>query len=201
MNLDQFIDILPNADDNWVIALMAVCDIVPWAINTNYRIAGFLGQVAHESEGFTHFEENLNYSAQDLMRTWPTRFPDLAHTTGYVDSPQALAYLVYGGRMGNTQSGDGWAFHGRGPIQITGRAEYALCGAAISEDLLDTPELLLQTGPGASSAAWFWSAHGCNEMADTQAWDQITRRINGGTDGLADRIAWTEKFLDCLGGP
>jgi len=199
MNIDQFLDITPGANDALLLALIEVCD--HWEINTNQRIAGFLGQVAHESQGFTRVEENLNYSAQQLMRTWPREFPTEDKTTGYVNNPSALAYRVYGGRMGNTQSGDGWAFHGRGPIQITGRYEYGVCGAALGLDLLSDPGQLLQDGPGASSAAWFWKAHGCNELADAEDWTGVTRRINGGQEGLDARISWIEQFLGCLGGP
>jgi putative chitinase len=201
MNLDQFIDIIPLADDNWFLAVLGMCDLDPWGINTRLRIAGFLGQTCYESTQFTDFEENLSYSPQDLMRVWPNRFPTLDKTTGYAYNPPALAYLVYGNRMGNSSSGDGYLYHGRGPIQITGRAEYGLCGRALALDLLSSPELLLQTAPGASSAAWFWSAHGCNELADAQDWQGVTRRINGGLDGLALRTSWISKFLECVGGP
>lgn len=200
MNLDQFLDIIPNADDNWFLALMDQKLLDKWEINTNLRIAGFLGQVAHESQGFTRFEENLNYSAQEMMRTWPREFPTIDKTVGYVNNPQALAYRVYGGRMGNTQSGDGWGFHGRGPIQITGRYEYGVCGAAIGVDLLAEPALLCKTGPGASSAGWFWYSRGCNHLADAADWTGVTYRINGGHEGLDARIAWIEKFLGCIGG-
>jgi putative chitinase len=201
LTLDQFMDITPGADDAWIVALIAPALLDTWQINTNLRIAGFLGQVAHECQGFTRFEENLHYSPQGMMRTWPTRFPTLDSTAGCANNPEALANRVYGGRMGNTEPGDGWLYHGRGPIQITGKYSYAVCGAAIGISLLSDPAQLLQDGPGASSAAWFWRSHGCNELADTQDWAHVTRRINGGENELADRVAWIERFLGCMGGP
>jgi putative chitinase len=168
-------------------------------INTIQRQASFIGQCQHESENFTKLEEGLNYSATRLMAVWPSRFPSLDVANQYANNPEKLANKVYAGRMGNTQDGDGWAYHGRGLIQLTGRDNYKNCGAAVGMDLINHPELLMQPNGASLSAGWFWNKHGLNDLADARDYETMTKRINGGTLGLDDRIAKINKALEILG--
>jgi len=168
-------------------------------INTPKRQAAFIGQCAHESGNFTKLEENLNYSPERLTKVWPSRFPDLATATKYGYNPQALANKVYAGRLGNNQEGDGWKYHGRGLIQLTGRENYERCGSSLGVDLIGNPDWLLNLKYAALSAGWFWNRKGLNELADQQEHGMITKRINGGTLGLDDRLQKTTKALAALG--
>ena len=168
-------------------------------INTPGRIAAFLAQIAHESGDFMHVEENLNYSAMGLRKTWPGRFPSDDFAQRYHRNPERIANYVYGGRNGNgpEASGDGWRFRGRGLIQITGRDNYASYSRAIDDStILTDPGQLAQPRHAATSACWFWSAKGLNPFADqgTEAgFNEITHRINGGWNGKADRLDnWAE---------
>jgi putative chitinase len=110
-----------------------------------------------------------------------------------------IANKVYSGRMGNTEDGDGWKYHGRGLIQLTGKDNYERCGSSMGMDLVGNPDRLLDPQYAALSAGWFWNKHGLNELADAQEHGIITKRINGGTIGLEDRIAKTTKALEALG--
>lgn len=158
---------------------------------TAERTAAFLAQVGHESASLCTLQENLNYSAQRMCQVWPRRFPTLESAHFYEHSPERLANLVYASRNGNGafESGDGWRYHGRGPIQITFADNYRRCGIALNLPLLEKPDLLLDPVNGARSAAWFWEDHGCNEKADAGDFEAITRAINGGLNGLDDRRA------------
>lgn len=181
----------------WAAALQPAMD--RFQINTPSRVARFLAQTGYESGQFNLLNENMTYStAARLMAVWPKRFPTTASATPFVNNPQALANAVYANRMGNgnVASGDGWRFHGRGLIQLTGRSNYMACGKALGLDLVTNPDLLLAPPQAALSAAWFWESRGLNALADdhTGASDledftQITRLINGGTVGLQARLA------------
>jgi putative chitinase len=170
-------------------------------INTNVRQAAFIGQCGHESNNFKTLEENLNYSAKGLMSTWPSRFPSLEEATKYERNPEKIANKVYGGRadLGNIEDGDGWKFHGRGVIQLTGRANYTVCGEALGQPFTSNPSLLLDPEWACLSAGWFWNKKGLNALADNEDWTTITKRINGGTIGLQDRIEKIHKAMDILG--
>jgi putative chitinase len=170
-------------------------------INTPERQAAFIGQCAHESGNFKTLEENLNYKPEALMRVWPSRFPDLATAMKYAHNPEAIANKVYGGRMGNgpEETGDGWKYHGRGLIQLTGKENYANCGSSIGVDLLSNPNLLNTPEYAALSAGWFWNKKGLNSLADAGDIDTMTKRINGGLIGLDDRKAKIAKALSVLG--
>jgi putative chitinase len=168
-------------------------------ISTPARQAFFIGQCAHESNNFRVLEENLNYSATALMRVWPSRFPNLDVANQYANNPEKIANKVYAGRMGNTQEGDGWAFHGRGCIQLTGRDSYDRCGKALGVDLTSEPQLLVDPHYAAMSAGWFWNRAGLNALADAQDYDTMTKRINGGLLGLDDRKAKIAKAISVLG--
>jgi putative chitinase len=169
-------------------------------INTPRQMAMFLAQVGHESGGLVRLEENLNYSAQRLCDVWPTRFQSVADAHYYEHAPERLANHVYASRNGNgdEESGDGWRYRGRGPIQITFRANYERAGTALALPLLDQPELLLQPAEGAHSAAWFWVDKGCGPYADADNIATVTRLINGGREGLAQRIERYERALQVL---
>jgi len=184
-------------DPKWLEPLNAT--FTKYEINTPKRQAAFIGQCAHESGNFTKLEENLNYSPERLMKVWPSRFPDLATANKYGYNPQALANKVYAGRLGNNQEGDGWKYHGRGLIQLTGRENYERCGSSLGVDLIGHPDWLVDPQYAALSAGWFWNKHGLNELADAQEHGIITKRINGGILGLDDRILKTTKVLVALG--
>ena len=170
-------------------------------ILTPLRQAAFIGQCAHESNNFTRLEEGLNYSASRLMAVWPSRFPTLEAAAPYANNPEKLADKVYGGRadLGNKEDGDGFKFHGRGCIQLTGRDSYERCGEAIGVDLIGQPNLLVEPLYACLSAGWFWNKKGLNVLADAQEYGQMTRRINGGLVGLDDRIVKITKAKQVLG--
>ena len=184
-------------DNKWEIPLNQV--FVKYDIGTPKRQAAFIGQCAVESANFTRLQENLNYSAQRLTQVWPSRFPNVSMAEPYANNPEKLANFVYAGPMGNRQDGDGWKFHGRGLIQLTGRENYANCGSGVGVDLIDNPDLLLTPKYAALSAGWFWNKKGLNTLADTQEYGAMTRRINGGLTGLDERIAKITKALQVLG--
>ena len=184
-------------NDKWEIPLNQV--FVKYDLDTSKRQAAFIGQCAVESANFTRLQENLNYSAQRLTQVWFSRFPNVSMAEPYAHNPEKLANFVYAGRMGNLQDGDGWQFHGRGLIQLTGRENYANCGSGIGVDIIDNPDLLLTPKYAALSAGWFWNKKGLNALADTQEYGTMTRRINGGLTGLEERIAKITKTLQVLG--
>ena len=192
MNLEAL-----GIDPKWAEPLQTVFD--KYGINTPIRQASFIGQCQHESNNFKTLEENLHYSAAGLMRVWPSRFPSADVANQYANNPEKIANKVYAGRMGNTEEGDGWAYHGRGLIQLTGRDNYKNCGDALGLALITNPELLAMPRGAALSAGWFWNKHGLNELADAKDFETMTKRINGGTLGLDDRIAKINKALEILG--
>jgi len=185
------------APATWALALapaMQACEI-----NTLDRICAFLAQTGHESGSFNHLTENLNYStAKRICAVWPKRFPTEADAAPCVRNPQRLANVVYANRLGNgtASSGDGHRYRGRGIIQLTGRSNYDAAGKALGLPLVTNPDLLLQAPDAARCAAWFWQSRGLNALADDRTSDddledfkEITRRINGGTVGLQERLA------------
>jgi putative chitinase len=184
-------------DAKWEEPLQATFD--KYDINTPKRQSAFLGQCAHESGNFKTLQENLNYSAEGLMKTWPSRFPNLEYAANYARNAAKIAGKVYNGRLGNTSEEEAAKYLGRGLIQLTGKENYERCGLAIGVDLLSNPTLLLDPRYAAMSAGWFWNKKGLNELADQQEHGQITKRINGGTIGLDDRIAKTTKAAQALG--
>jgi putative chitinase len=168
-------------------------------INTPVRQAYFIGQCAHESNNFTVLQENLNYSAEGLMRTWPSRFPTLEIANQYARQPAKIAGKVYNGRLGNTTEQEAAEYLGRGLIQLTGKENYANCGLGLGVDLLGHPDWLLDPKYAALSAGWFWNKKGLNALADSGDIDTMTKRINGGLIGLDDRKAKIAKALSVLG--
>ena len=170
-------------------------------ISTPARQAFFIGQCAHESGNFRILEENLRYSATALMRVWPSRFPNLEVANQFAGNAEKIGNKLYSGRMGNgdEESGDGWKYHGRGLIQLTGKDNYANCGSSLGVDLVGNPDLLLDPKYAALSAAWFWNKKGLNALADSKDYDTMTKRINGGLIGLDDRKAKIAKAISVLG--
>lgn len=164
--------------------------------------AMFVAQVGHESVGFSALVESFNYSVEGLKKTFDTRLtPYQCEMLGREDGKQVahqpqIAGLVYGGRMGNKDAGDGWKYRGRGLIQITGLNNYRDCGTALKLDLISTPELLEQERHAARSAAWFYTSKGC--MAYGADINRVTRIINGGLNGLDDRKARYNKARAAL---
>ncbi len=162
-----------------------------YEINTPERQAAFIGQCAHESANFRTLEENLNYSAEALMKTWPSRFPTMEVAQQYARNPEKIANKVYGGRMGNgtEETGDGWLYHGRGLIQLTGKDNYMLASDALGMDFIHSPDYVLVPKYAALTAGWYWNKRQLNKEADAKDYTGMTKKINGGTIGLNDRIA------------
>lgn len=154
------------------------------------QVAMFLAQCGHESAEFSVFRENLNYSWEGLRKTFKKYFPTDDVAKQYHRQPERIANRVYANRIGNgpESSGDGWKFRGRGPIQCTGRANYAACSKYLYDDenvLLNDPDILLEKRDGLLAALWFWDTRNLKSVKDVTA---ATRIVNGGTHGLEDRI-------------
>ena len=185
----QLLQILPNAGAQAGVFVPVLNTAMnAYQIVGTQRVAAFLAQVGHESGQLQHVVENLNYGAQALVATWPSRFTQ-ALAAQVARQPQQIANIAYASRMGNgdASSGDGWNYRGRGLIQITGRSNYQACGDALGVDLIGNPDLLGQPQYAAMSAAWYWATNGLNTLADAGSFDAITQRINGGQNGAADR--------------
>lgn len=169
-----------------------------YAITTRLRVCHWLAQLAHESAGFTRTVENLNYSADALLRTWPSRF-DAESAARAARQPERIANTVYADRLGNgpRESGDGWAFRGRGFIQLTGRLNYVAASLAIYSDdrLVKRPELAASPAGAADVAGWYWSDRRINRWADHDDIEAVTKAVNGGVIGLADRKERLRKAL------
>ncbi len=178
-----------------------------FGITTPLQQAAFIAQTAHESARYTHLIENLNYSAEALLRIFPSRF-SAANVSDYARRPEKIANRIYALRMGNgtESSGDGFRWRGRGILQITGRRNYEACGAGLRLDLIDHPELLLEPIIAAESAAWYWQRNNLNTFADAGDFDGLSDMINlghhtslkGDANGYADRLALdnnTKKYI------
>jgi putative chitinase len=168
-------------------------------ISTPQRQAAFIGQCAHESGNFKTLQENLNYSAEGLMKTWPSRFATKEIADQYARQPAKIAGKVYNGRLGNTSEEEAAKYLGRGLIQLTGKENYANCGSGLGVDLVGNPDWLSDPKYAALSAGWFWNKKGLNSLADASDIETMTKRINGGLIGLDDRKAKIAKALSVLG--
>lgn len=168
-------------------------------INTPLRLCHFLAQCAHESGNFKATSENLNYGAKGLRSIFGKYFPTEAKALEYERKPEKIANLVYGGRMGNgpEASGEGFKYRGRGYIQLTGKTNYQAFDKVVPEDITTNPDLVATKYP-LLSAAWFWNSRTLNTLADKGALDAdvaaVTKKVNGGTHGLIDRIEKFKKF-------
>ena len=201
MNVQQLakaLNMKPAKAGEWIDAINETFE--KFGIDTPERQACFLGQCAHESAGFTALQENLNYSASSLTRVWPKRFPSLQDAERYQRNPEKIANKVYASRMGNgdEESGEGWAYRGRGLIQLTGKSNYEACGEALGVDLVSQPDLVATPQYAALSTGWFWDKNHLNKYADENDMTGLTKKINGGTHGLDDRVAKTQAALDIL---
>ena len=194
MNLDKLKGHVP---DTVIAQIPGVME--SFGVNTPLRLAHFLAQCGHESGGFRLTQENLNYSAKGLMGIFKKYFPTQALADAYARKPEKIANRVYGNRMGNgpEASGEGFKFRGRGYIQLTGKQNYTAFDAAVPDDILANPDLV-STKHALASAAWFWKKNGLNLIADTGSSNEvvtkITKRVNGGTIGLADRIKHFKEY-------
>jgi len=173
-----------------------------FSINTPSRLAHFLAQTGHESGGFKITKENLNYSAERLQVIFKKYFT-AESAKEYARKPEKIANIVYANRMGNGNqaSGDGFKFCGRGYIQLTGKDNYTAFDKSVEDDILATPDLVATKYP-LLSAAWFWNKNGLNAIADTGVGEdvitKITKKVNGGTIGLTDRVAHFNEYYNLL---
>lgn len=202
----QLLELYPNASDDNVSSFMkngeALFDEFGLNENSN-RLYFFLAQIGHESGGLRITEEGLYYSKpQRLMTVWPSRFKDLESATPFARNPEKLANNVYSNRMGNgdTDSGDGWRYRGRGYIQITGRDGYRKVGQNADLELEQNPDWAFDPEQALHVACAFWRLKKLNVLCDTGDYVKVTRRINGGTNGMADRRAWLDKVHRVMGG-
>lgn len=177
--------------------------MVKFELNTPLRLAHFLAQAGHESGGFKAVTENLNYGAKGLRGVFGKYFPTDAKALEYERKPEKIANLVYGNRMGNgaETTGEGFKFRGRGYIQLTGKANYEAFDKVVAEDLISNPDLVATKYP-LLSAAWFFHKNGLHKIADEGATEavvtKVTKRINGGTIGLADRLKHFNEYYNLL---
>ena len=165
-----------------------------YGINKNaLRVAHFMAQALHETGALRIQIENMNYRAERIREVWPSRFPTVAAAVPYAHNPEKLANKVYGGRMGNTQPGDGFRFIGRGIIQLTGRESYKKFGDILGVDLTADPDLAFSAEWALKIAAEEWKEKGCNVFADQDDLRKVTKAINGGLIGLNSRQEWLDK--------
>ena len=170
-------------------------------INTPQRVAAFMAQCGHESGNFKFLKENLKYRAASLVKVWPKYFPNMDIANQYAGNEEKIANRAYANRMGNgpESSGDGWRFCGRGLIQLTGRNNYQQFADSIETDINDIPAYLATFEGAVQSACWFWETNNLNKWADAGDMLTLTKRINGGTLGLDDRIKHYQHALHVLG--
>ena len=199
----QFADLFPRCSDpdGWVDAMNEV--FPKYEINTNRRVAAFLAQCGHESGGWRTFSENLNYSAKALDAVFGKYFKRAGRDAeDYARQPEKIANVVYANRMdnGDTASGDGWRYRGRGPIQLTGKHNYAKFSDDMDVDAVNNPDMVSEDKEVAlMSAIWYWNSNKLNRYADSGDIKNLTQRINGGYIGLEDRIHHWEMCLEALG--
>lgn len=176
-----------------------------FGINTPVQQASWIGQCGHECGNFRIMEENLNYRAATLLKLFP-RTPKRAwgftpeEAAAYEKQPQRIANRIYGNRMGNRDeaSGDGFRFRGSGFLQLTGHSNFFHAGQALGEDFVMQPELVRTPKYAAMTAGWFWQTHKLNQYADSRDFLMMTKKINGGTIGLDDRIKHINHALDII---
>lgn len=187
VTVQQFQALFPKAIPSLILPLNQA--FTEFGIDTKLRVAGFLAQAGHESAEFTTFRENLNYSAQGLLTTFPKYFHTLAEANKVARNPQKIANIVYANRMGNgsTASGDGYLFRGRGALQLTGRAAYTAFARDMQMTLMEAVSFC-ETPEGAMmSAGWFWGSRNLNRFCDARDFRGLTKAINGGLKGIEHR--------------
>lgn len=198
---EQLKQLLPKNPyiDNWFSALSQL--FPDYEINTAKRMAAFMAQCAHESGNFMFLQENLNYKAASLRKVFPKYFTDDATAQAYEKKPEKIANRIYANRMGNgpEESGDGWRYRGRGLIQVTGKHNYTWFAASLEISPEEAAEYMQTFEGAAQSACWFWETNKLNQWADQGDIVTLTKRINGGTIGLEDRIKHYEHALHVFG--
>lgn len=194
-NLDKFCPAAVPFKD----ALIAA--FVKFNVSTVAQRRSFLAEYAHETQGFTHLAENLNYGVDGLLKTWPTRFTD-ALANECARNPEKIANVVYAGRMGNgsTETGDGWKYRGRGLPMLTGKTAYHQLSISLFADdrLLENPDYLLTPEGACMAGGWYWQSTGCAKYADAGDFDGVSDVINlghktkaeGDSIGYKDRLHW-----------
>lgn len=197
---EQFAKIFPRHKEPDVWADTLDYALFEFGIIEKPDVAMFLAQCGHESAEFTVFVENLNYSAEALLRVFPRHFKDAADAQAYHRQPERIANRVYQNRMENgpESSGDGWKFRGRGILQVTGRRNYRLCSKYLYDDenvLLNDPDILLEKRESVLSALWFWDT---NRLKGVHDITRATRIVNGGNNGLAHRKQLYDLALSVL---
>lgn len=204
LTLAQLKQLLPKNPyvEHWHHALSQL--LPDYEINTPQRIAAFMAQCSHESGGFMALKENLNYKAATLRKIFPKYFPTDEIAQHYASLPnkqEAIANKVYANRMGNgpEESGDGYRYCGRGLIQLTGKQNYSWFAASLGISVEEASEYLQTFEGAAQSACWFWETNNLNALADANDFVTMTKRINGGTIGLDDRIKHYQHALHVLG--
>jgi putative chitinase len=198
---EKFKEMFPLNGNTAIIFAVLEKYFTKYEINTTNRIAGFLAQCGHESNGFTVFKENLNYSAEGLVSTFSKYFPNIASTTGFAKNPQKIANKVYANRLGNgsEESGEGYLYRGRGVIQLTGKDNYKAFADFKGKTLTDVVTYLETTEGAIESALWFWKTRGLNAVCDADDIIKMTKLINGGAIGLDDRKLKYNNFKVILG--
>lgn len=198
----EFKAVIP--DVNWTYAQnyigLLVTVLPKYGIDTPLRQAHFLAQVAHESGGFKFVEENLNYSAKALYGVFRKYFPNLEAAEGYARQKQKIANKVYANRLGNGSeaSGDGWKYRGRGLIQLTGKANYQSFSNSAGIDAVANPEQVATPEYAMASACWYWQSRKINQYADADDLYMVTKRVNGGTNGIESRQHYLDEFKRLL---
>lgn len=198
MNIDKLKGHIPDTVLNQIPQVME-----KFQINTTLRLCHFLAQCGHESGHFKAVSENLNYGPVGLLNTFKKYFPTADKADAYGRKPEKIANLVYANRMGNgpESSGDGWKYRGRGYIQLTGKDNYAAFDKVVEENIVENPDLVATKYP-LLSAAWFWNSRGLNALADKGATElevaAVTKKVNGGKIGLADRIKHFNELYQIL---
>jgi putative chitinase len=205
---EQLAALIPgNKDvDAWYAALVEV--MPKYDITTERRAAHFISQCAHESNNFRSLEENLNYSEKSLLAVFGRYFgaAPKADAAEYARNPEMIANRVYNDefrkyKMGNVEEGDGWRFRGRGLKQLTGRDNYTRFGKSVDMTAEEAAEYVATPAGAVESACWFWDTNNLNAIADTDDVVKMTKKINGGNIGLADRQARYKKAMEVFGNP
>ena len=190
IDLNKFKSVFPNCKDSEILVNLFDNILNPAGINTKERVCMFLAQCGHESAGFTIFNENLNYSAKGLRGVFGKYFPTDALANQYARQPEKIANKVYANRMGNgpESSGDGWKYRGFGLIQLTGKDNFSAFSKDTGIDIVTYPENIRQDlSLAIKTAIWFWNKNNLNKYCDNNDFIGLTKRINGGLNGLADR--------------
>ncbi len=199
----EFKLIIPDVNWKYAQSYVSMFDtILPrYDINTPLRKAHFLAQVAHESGGFKFVSENLNYSAKALYGIFRKYFPTLAAAETYARQPEKIANKVYANRMsnGNEASGDGWKYRGRGLIQLTGKDNYSKFSGDAHQDFVGNPDLVATPEWALASACWFWKQRNINRYADADDIHMVTKKINGGYNGIENRQHFLDEFKKLYG--